>query len=203
MVNGIKIALLPISAKPYHAGHDSLVRIASTENDMVKLYVSTSDRARHGEIKISGSTMQTIWHDYIEQSLPSNVTIDYGGSPVTKVYKELEDAEAVRSIDTYVIYSDENDILKYTDKNFSKSAPHLFTNGQIERRGIKRSETVQVSGTEMRKLLKDNNMIDFIALLPPTIQKHGKKIFKLLLNKTVTKESLLRKYIKTVMENTT
>lgn len=198
----MKIGLLPISAKPYHAGHDGLVRIASNENDSVLLFVSTTDRARSGELRVSGDVMQTIWWDYIEPTLPQNVTPDYGGIPVAKVYAELETAEAEGSTDTYVIYSDEEDILKYTDEALNKSAPNLFANGQIERRGISRSETVQVSGTEMREFLEDNDAVSFIALLPPAIQKNGKEIFDMLQDEIVG-ESLLRRYVKTILEGIT
>ena len=198
----MKIGLLPVSAKPYHAGHDGLVRIASDENDSVLLFVSTTDRARSGELRISGDAMQTIWWDYIEPTLPQNVTPDYGGIPVAKVYAELETAEAEGSTDTYVIYSDEEDILKYTDEALNKSAPNLFANGQIERRGISRSETVQVSGTEMREFLEDNDAVGFIALLPPAIQKNGKEIFDMLQDEIVG-ESLLRRYVKTILEGIT
>lgn len=198
----MKIGLLGMSAKPYHAGHDGLVRIASDENDSVLLFVSTTDRARSGELRVSGDTMQTIWWDYIEPTLPQNVTPDYGGIPVAKVYAELETAEAEGSTDTYVIYSDEEDILKYTDEALNKSAPNLFANGQIERRGISRSETVQVSGTEMREFLEDNDAVGFIALLPPAIQKNGKEIFDMLQDEIVG-ESLLRRYVKTILEGIT
>ena len=198
----MKIGLLPVSAKPYHAGHDGLVRIASNENDSVLLFVSTTDRARSGELRVSGDAMQTIWWDYIEPTLPQNVTPDYGGIPVAKVYAELETAEAEGSTDTYVIYSDEEDILKYTDEALNKSAPNLFANGQIERRGISRSETVQVSGTEMREFLEDNDVVGFIALLPPAIQKNGKEIFDMLQDEIVG-ESLLRRYVKTILEGIT
>ena len=90
----MKIGLVPMSAKPYHAGHDGLVRIASKECDKVLLFVSTTDRARTGELRVSGDTMQLIWFEYIEPTLPSNVVPDYGGIPVSKVYDELKKAEA-------------------------------------------------------------------------------------------------------------
>jgi len=195
----MKIGLLGMSAKPYHAGHDMLVRIAANENDLVLLFVSTSDRARSGELRVSGDTMQTIWWDYIEPTLPQNVTPDYGGVPVTKVYAELEKAEAKKSIDTYFIYSDDEDILKYTDENLKASAPIMFAKGQIKRRGVSRTETVDVSGTEMRDLLNDGDLVGFVSLLPPNIKKHGKEIFDLLLDDIVG-ESLLRKYIKMLTE---
>jgi len=196
----MRIGLVPMSAKPYHAGHDGLVRIASNENDEVRLFVSTTDRARTGELRVSGETMQLIWWDYIEPILPSNVIIDYGGIPVSKVYASLEDAEDKGSQDTFVIYSDEEDILKYTDTSLMKVAPQLFENGQIILRGIKRSETVHVSGTEMREFLEDNDIVAFVALLPPSIQKHGREIFDMLQDEIVG-EAVLRRYVKTLLEN--
>ena len=201
-MDGIKIGLVPMAAKPYHAGHDGLVRIAAKENDIVKLFVSTSDRARPGELRVSGDTMQLIWWDYIEPTLPENVIVDYGGVPVGKIFSELEKAEAAASKDVYAIYSDEKDILKYTDEVLSKSAPALFSNKQIMLRGIKRTETVEVSGTEMRELLEDGDVVGFIALLPPAVQKNGKEIFDMLQDEVVG-EALLKSYVKMLVENLT
>lgn len=199
----LKVGLVPMAAKPYHAGHDGLVRIAANENDSVILFVSTSDRSRPGEIKISGNTMHKIWKESIEPTLPGNVFPNYGGVPVTSVYKALENAEAEGSTDTFVIYSDDEDILKYTDEKLKKSAPALFANGQIERRGISRTETVQVSGTKMREFLRDGNVERFVSSLPPAIQDRGKEVFDLLKGEFIGKY-LLRRYIKTlIMENFT
>jgi hypothetical protein len=196
------IALIPLAAKPYHAGHDGLVRIASSENDEVHLFVSISDRARTGEMKIDGETMFMIWKDYIEDTLPDNVKsfIDYTvTAPVSKVYNELENAESQGSQDVYAIYSDVDDIRKYTDEMLSKVAPTLFSKGQIQRRGIERTETVDVSGTEMREFIEDGDIVGFTALLPPAIQQHGKEIFDLLVDDVVG-ESVLRRYIRSSLK---
>lgn len=196
------IALIPIAAKPYHAGHDGLVRIASSENDEVHLFVSISDRARTGEMKIDGETMFMIWKDYIEDTLPDNVKpfIDYTViAPVSKVYSELENAESQGSQDVYTIYSDVDDIKKYTDEMLSKVAPTLFSKGQIQRRGIERTETVDVSGTEMREFIEDGDVVGFTALLPPAIQQHGREIFDLLVDDVVG-ESVLRRYIRSSLK---
>ena len=196
------IALIPLAAKPYHAGHDGLVRIASSENDEVHLFVSISDRARTGEMKIDGETMFMIWKDYIEDILPDNVKsfIDYTvTAPVSKVYNELENAESQGSQDVYTIYSDVDDIRKYTDEMLSKVAPTLFSKGQIQRRGIERTETVDVSGTEMREYIEDGDIVGFTALLPPAIQQHGKEIFDLLVDDVVG-ESVLRRYIRSSLK---
>jgi nicotinamide mononucleotide adenylyltransferase len=196
------IALIPLAAKPYHAGHDGLVRIASSENDEVHLFVSISDRARTGEMKIDGETMFMIWKDYIEDTLPDNVKsfMDYTvTAPVSKVYNELENAESQRSQDVYTIYSDVDDIRKYTDEMLSKVAPTLFSKGQIQRRGIERTETVDVSGTEMREFIEDGDIVGFTALLPPAIQQRGKEIFDLLVDDVVG-ESVLRRYIRSSLK---
>ena len=170
----MKIALVPMAAKPYHAGHDGLIRIAASENDEVLLFVSTSDRARKGEMSIYGSDMQRIWDDYIEPSLPGNVQVVYGGVPVRHVYEELEKAEASKDrLTTFSIYSDVEDILKYTDTSLSKAAPKLFSSGQINRRGVNRSETVNVSGTKMREFIANADMKSFKKFLPPAIHQYA------------------------------
>jgi len=199
MLNAKKIGLVPMSAKPYHWGHDELVRLASKENDIVFLFISTTSRERPGEMVISGEAMQTIWWDYIEPTLPDDVIIDYGGIPVSKVYEALEKAETDNSPNIYSIYSDDEDILKYTDENLTNSAPTLFANNQIVRRGVKRTETIDISGTEMREYIEDGDVESFTSLLPPAIQKHGKEIFDLLSDDI--KESLLKSYVSLIIES--
>jgi nicotinamide mononucleotide adenylyltransferase len=175
------VGLVPMAAKPYHAGHDGLVRIAASENDEVHLFVSTSDRARKGETTIFGTDMKRVWDDYIEPSLPENVIVTYGGVPVQHVYAELEQAEANRDrLTKYSIYSDVDDILKYTDASLSKSAPRLFSRGQIERRGVDRNETVNVSGTKMREYMANGDVKNFKKFLPPAVQQYAREILQIL-----------------------
>jgi citrate lyase synthetase len=175
------VGLVPMAAKPYHAGHDGLVRIASQENDEVLLFVSTSDRMRKGEMPIYGADMQRVWDDYIEPSLPNNVTVIYGGVPVQHVYEELEKAETARDRTvTFKIYSDIEDILKYTDASLTKSAPRLFSRGQIERRGVDRNETVNVSGTKMREYMVSGDKKNFKKFLPPAFRQYAGEILNIL-----------------------
>jgi Citrate lyase ligase C-terminal domain len=195
----MNIGLLAMSAKPYHAGHDGLVRIAADECDEVHLFVSTSDRARKGEMTIYGSDMKRIWDEFIEPSLPSNVIVTYGGSPVQHVYKDLEDAEAGGDEESvFVIYSDNEDILKYTDSSLGKSAPTLLDNGQIELRGVDRNETVNVSGTKMRALLAAGNVKQFAKLLPSPVRGNAAEIINILTRNSIG-EALLRKYVSEIL----
>jgi citrate lyase synthetase len=170
------IGLVPMSGKPVHIGHWGLIEIAARENDEVHLFVSTTDRKRPGEMFISGAAMKQIWDQFLEPSLPSNVDVIYGGSPVGNLYEDLEAAETSGSENTFQIYSDAEDILKYTDASLRKSASRLFDEGLIIRRGVDRSETVNVSGTKMRELLAAGKTAAFAKFLPPPVQRNAQKI---------------------------
>jgi len=178
-----------MSGKPVHAGHWGLIQIASNENDEVHLFVSSSDRKRPGEMTITGAAMMQIWNQFLEPALPSNVDVIYGGSPVRRVYEDLEAAEAVDSMDTFQIYSDNEDILKYTDASLGKSAPTLLASGQIIRRGVDRNETVNVSGTKMRELLLKGMTAQFAKFLPTPVQGNAQEIIDILQD---IKESTVR-----------
>lgn len=193
----MKIGLVPMAAKPYHAGHDALVRLAAQENDKVLLFVSTSDRTRKGEIAILGSDMLKIWQDYIEPALPNNIIAQYVVGPVTSVYDVLKAAEAENSQDEFTIYSDSEDILKYREASLKKAAPKIYEDNRIILRGVERSSTVDISGTEMRRLLASGSIKDkkeFISFLPSQIQKHGDQIYSLLAKRIA--ENLLKNYVK-------
>jgi hypothetical protein len=191
----MKIALVPISGKPVHAGHWGLIEIASRENDEVLLFISTSDRKRPGELTIYGSDMKQVWEKFLEPALPMNVEVTYGGSPVGHLYEELEMAEEEGSEDVYQIYSDKEDILKYTDTALGKVAPTLLSDGQIVRRGVDRNETVNISGTKMRALLKAGDVEGFARFLPAAVQTHSGEIIDILRRKPMG-EALLRNYLR-------
>lgn len=158
-----KIGIVPMSAKPYHAGHDGLVRLAAKENDEVHLYVSTSDRD-----EVSGKAMAQIWKDQIEPTLPGNVKVTYGGSPVGFSYKDIGEADKAGSQDTFLIYSDPEDAsTNFPDANLQKYAPNMFASGRIKTRPVERTSTVDVSGTKMRGFLASGDKKSFLKYLPP------------------------------------
>lgn len=186
-----RVALIPISAKPYHAGHDALIRLASSECDNVHIFVSTSDRKRPKEILIRGTAMEKIWSEIIEKTLPQNVDITYGGTPVTNLLRELEQYEKALSSGektniVFTIYSDEEDILQkiYTDESLKKYFPTLFGMNKIHRRGVSRDETVNVSGTKMRELLSKGDTYNFAKYLPKSIQNKASEIISILVNES-------------------
>lgn len=196
----MRIGLVPGSFKPYHTGHDALVRIAAADNnDKVLVFYSTSS-SRDG---IPGAITSKIVNDYIVDTLPDNVMMiptDPTKNPVASVYHELERAEEENSQDIYTIYSDSEDIKKYRQENLKKYVPSLVDNGQVFTRGIVRGiETPDISGTKMRQYIKMNDVKAFIEMLPPSIQQYGQEIFSILRNPL--SESTLKTYIRQTIKN--
>ena len=204
-----------MSAKPYTLGHDMLVRIAAKECDEVIVFVSTSDRARPGEVPVLGTDMAKIWHDYIERSLPSNVRVKYGGSPVTKTWQEMGKANEAESADTYKVYGDPEDLTQnFPENSFLKYAGNLYKAGQALTRAISREETVLVSGTKMRQWLQSGNEEQFKKHLPKGIDRDA--VWRILrataenppkvkttagAKRARKTEALLREYVSLLLEN--
>jgi len=193
------IGLVPGSFKPYHAGHDKLIRIAASENEEVLVFSSTGDRAKRGEFPIYGADMQTVIDRFVIPSLPQNVNVISVPVPVSSVYEELQRAEETGSEDVYTIYSDAEDILKYTDEALYRVAPKMVENEQVFTRGAQRGEeTPQISGTKMREMLAAGNTKQFAKFLPPALQNNAQEIINILRREQMD-EGLLRNYVKNVL----
>ena len=178
----ISIGLVPMSAKPYHKGHHQLVQRAASQNQKVYLYVSTSDRVKKNEFPIYGKDMEFIWQNYLEDILPKNVNVIYGGSPVGKVYTQIREANNHKNKITYSIYSDAKDIeINYPEKNRIKYFGDLYHKGKIKFVGLTRGkDSVDVSGTQMRRLLSENDFNTFSKYLPD--QVNAKNVWNRLKN---------------------
>lgn len=165
-----RIALIAMSAKPYHAGHDSLIRLAARESDMVRLFVSLSDRKRSKEALILGSDMARVWKEQIAETLPDNVELVYlakGASPIGTIWSELGRASQASTADSYVVYGDPEDLaMNFPPELMSKYAHDLYETGQLTTRPVDRSETVDISGTQMRQYLASGDKDSFTSNLP-------------------------------------
>lgn len=175
---GKRVGLIPVSGKPYHAGHHYLTQQASVDNDEVILFVSTSDRARKGEFPIMGADMERVWKEELEKIMPSNVRVEYGGSPVQKVYQTIGDACQVEGVEeTYVVYSDPTDTAQnYPEKNRDKYMQPLCDMGQVifaaeedPARFERGQGSPDVSGTKMRQALENGDFATFAAGMPADV----------------------------------
>lgn len=178
-----------MAAKPYHAGHDGLVRLAAKECDVVKVFVSLSDRKRPREVPIYGVDMHTIWINYIQPTLPSNVEVTYDTvAPIKKVYDEIDTDRLEEPEAELVIYSDVEDAQKnFGDDKLAKYFPDSYRAGLISTRPVERTSTVNVSGTKMRQHIQDGNLKEFTKFLPKAIRDKAESIWNILSQKKGTK----------------
>jgi cytidyltransferase-like protein len=174
-----EIGLVPMSAKPFHEGHMSLIRKASDECKNVIVYVSTSDRKRKGEITIFGEDMAYIWENILQKYLPENVECQYGGSPVRNVYAKLEEGMLEENLEShYAIYTGEEDKNRYSSKYYIDMIErvHIRTMSRGE-------DTMPISGTLMRSYLSNASQDKFLFLdgLPREVSDVDKEeIFNIL-----------------------
>jgi len=152
-----------MSAKPFTAGHDSIIQMAASECDEVLVFVSLADRRRPGEFPIMGTDMATIWRELVEPGLPTNVTIEYASNPMARIWATLGAANESGSPDSFAIYGDERDTAaRFGPAALAKYASGLQASGRISFRTPPRI----TSGTEMRKALADGDLDAFRAGMP-------------------------------------
>ena len=176
------IGLVPMSAKPFHEGHMSLVRKAADECKETIIYVSTSDRKRKGEITIFGEDMRLIWETILTKYLPQNTRCEYGGSPIRKVYEKLEEGVLPENIsNTYAIYTGEEDAGRYSSKYYADMLDRVFI-----RTMARGEDTKAISGTLMRGYLSNASQDKFLFLdgLPSEVSDGDKEeIFNILFSR--------------------
>ena len=126
--------------------------------------------------------------------MPGNVQIEYGGSPVRKVYEALGNADQDPSNeDTLVVYSDPTDTAQnYPEKNLEKYCPTLRASGQCVLAAeenpasfTRGAGTPNVSGTAVREMLRDGDFASFSAAMPAGV--NAQNIFNILTKNVVSR----------------
>ena len=178
----MKIGLVPISAKPYHAGHHYLIETASAKNDKVIVYASTSDRKRKGEFPICGDTMRAIWQEEILKIMPENVEVVFGGSPVRKVYEIIGEAcDDTSVLDTFTVYSDVVDTkMNYSAQNRKKYMEPLWSDNRVSFAAevipesfIRGSGAPDIRAEDVRRHLKNQDFLSFSACMPSGLNSYS------------------------------
>lgn len=153
-----------MSAKPYHVGHDLMIRRAAGECDSVRVFVSLSDRRRAEDaVPILGADMAVIWREIVAPTLPANVVLEYGGNPISNLWRVLGRAAVG---DVHVVYADAQDLaINFHDGLLGHYCSTAFEAGRVERAVTERAG----SGTQMRQFLAAGDRRGFVAGLPPFI----------------------------------
>jgi cytidyltransferase-like protein len=167
------IGLLAGNFSPLHSGHFKLLEMAAENSDEVRVFVSLDGRGKKSQGALGGQQMAKIWEEIIEPFLMPNVFITYcqSESPIRKLYSFIGNSPAENQ---YEIYSDVDDAKRnYPDESIRKYFPDKIVNVvPIERR-----QTKQISGTQMRKFIEENNEQQFSENVPDLFDK--KKYWKM------------------------
>lgn len=198
------IGLIPIAGKPLHIGHWKLIEKAASENDNVVVYTSLTDRIKKGEFPIHGEDFIIIWSDIFIPALPRNVKVKLVDSPVRSVMHELgwfeqsltQDAAEVPNIK---LYSDKSDVeVNFKDEDLKKY-PELLKLGKIEKVGVERTSTVNISGTKMREFLMNDDKDSFMRYLPPVSNSQKEEIWNMLISRKPIQEDPYKKFAEEVI----
>lgn len=185
------IGLIAGGFKPLTRGHWAIIELASIECDVVKLVVSTKDRARPGELPVLWTQMKQVWDEFILGALPSNVEVIFSPAPIRNIIDILSEAnQDENNHDSFFIYSDPEDMAaNYPQRAKDAYMSRLIDNDQVDfrlqQRGKRPGEGI--SGTMVRKFLASGDMKQFIAALPRPIRLYGPEIYRILGGKVARK----------------
>ena len=168
--NGKRVALVPGAFKPPHAGHYLGAKILADMKDVDEVRVLISPDDRDG---ITASQSKKIWDLYIDNDSDNSaqkisLTIS-SKSPVRHVYDLIADKEAFQAGDTVV--------LSQGEKESGGAAERMASWAERNNPGVNveyiktKMTTSGITGTQMRKLVVDNNEKEFKKHLPDFIKK--------------------------------
>lgn len=201
-----KIAVIPMAAKPFHAGHDSLIKKAESDgNNSIIVLVSTGGRE-----KITSEDMIPLWRDVyipgIRSAYGDKVIIRFSDSPMREAVLIARDL-VKRGKETIVrLYGGIDELGSNEAEERVEAA--LQKNPDLKNKiiavGVSRSETGGISGTEMRSYIDAGDSASFMNNLPDWIDDEQKlytwKMMSKISNKVLKSENLIRKYVLSILE---
>lgn len=173
-----RIGLIAGAMKPVTHGHTDLIMRASHECDDVEVFISTKDRTDDElGITITGAMMDEAWENVLSSIIPENVSIEFVKIPVRSLFETMQAAEALASGDTYVIYSDPDDLeSRYNDRALTKYMPNMFANNQILKVPVDRSGDNDVSASLVRRAIFEGDIEAFKDSMPRELEDQQKMI---------------------------
>jgi hypothetical protein len=202
-----KVAVIPMAAKPFHAGHDSLIRKAVRDgNDSIIVFVSTGGRE-----EISAEDMIPLWRDYyipgISAQYGDKVVIRFSESPMREallVARDLVNRGKKTIVRLYGgLDSGGEDEAKQRVAAILEKNPDM--EGRIIPVGVERSGTGGVSGTAMRSYVTSKEPESFMNNLPGWLGEKEKRGIWRAMSKIYSgmskNENLIRSYVRSVIRS--
>lgn len=197
--NAFTVGLFPGAFKPPHKGHFATAKNMANENRAAIVLISSETRDA-----ISAVQSEEIWELY-KKYLPSNVFVFLvSGSPVTAIYQIVN----ILNNNTFVPTSEKSlaplpEVVKIAENLQQNAGPYnvslyaspedmkrysAFFNNKTSKyyqhKNVKKimSKNVErlASATKARELLKNNNIKEFLSLLPDINDRDKQQITKIL-----------------------
>ena len=173
------IGIIAMAAKPPHAGHVALLELACKECDVTYAFVSTTDRARPGELEVRWSDVEPTWVNDIVPSMPENFRfVPTETAPVRRAYELVEKSDKSWKI---AMYGRAEDVVKRSAKMPPNVTVRDVTLGNY-------------SGTACRKAVQENDFEAFENMMAPQVD--AKELWKSL-RKRINSSDEVKKQSKT------
>jgi nicotinamide mononucleotide adenylyltransferase len=180
-LRGTRIGVIPMAGRPVHAGHWCLIKNALSESDTVYLFVSVKGRGDDRE-RIEAGRMMKVWKDVLLPSLDKRVIVRFVENPVLDANRFVKDASRNHN-KSFTFYGDEDDVsVRWNEKNIEALFSSLVKENRIFAKGFSREKTVNVSSTQMRKLIASRDIESLYKFLPDIPDEDRKTYLRILLN---------------------
>ena len=163
------IGIVIIAGKPIHAGHFALVQYAEKNSDEVVIFTTTSDRGKKSDFIVTGKAMGEVWRKILKKHLDKNTEVVFTNKVVDDVINYINDSEETEF--TIFTGSDRENqysfITKYIDDD------KILSFDSIDR--TDEEITVDISGTEMREFIANDEKEIFMSYLPDVLSEEEKE----------------------------
>ena len=170
--SGISIGIFVVSGKPVHAGHWGMIDLASRECDEALIITSTS-----GRDELPPGVMIDAWKAVLEpqfhRDYPNATLIITPESPLQLAIDKMRQLKDV--VSKFVFYSDDEDARgKYARDKITDMLRDPIAASKFQQMPVPRSETVQISGTQMRQFMAADDRASFDRYVPQTLDQEAR-----------------------------
>lgn len=199
--NGISVGIFVVAGKPVHEGHWRMIERATRECDEALIITSTA-----GRDELPPGVMIDAWKVVLEpqfhRDYPNATLIITPESPLHFACDKMRELKNV--VRSFVFYSDDVDARdKYARSKLDKMLWDPLAIEKLQVMPVPRSETIQVSGSEMRQFLKSDDRESFDRYVPQTLNQEMKDTYWSILKGTYgdIQDSKQRNLLKVLFES--
>jgi len=165
--NGITIGIFVLAGKPVHDGHWKMIGRAAKECDEAIIITSSA-----GRDELPAGVMIDAWKAVLEpqfyKDFPNATLIISSESPLSIAVHKIKSLKNV--VSKFFFYTDDEDAVgKFSVDKIAAMVKDPLAMEKFVQVPIPRSQTIQISGTEVRNFLNDNDHESFNMFVPQTL----------------------------------